>query len=91
MVHTLLNEIAKELRRLSDYRYREKENVFLEVKGLRLLKKLFGEARSLRRQTVLNFCRQVADCASPDSRISQLTNRLYAASIPDRGEEKESG
>ena len=76
-MQTIIQQLEVEILRLSSAEYRKQQEVWLEDRNLRHLKKLLGTARSLRKPDVNTFCRYVADIAAPTSHLMQLASKFY--------------
>jgi len=77
MSDKIIQDIENEIQHLVFEEYRKEQKVWIEARNIPHLRKLLGEARTLKRSLVGDFCRYVHDIASPQSRLSALASSLY--------------
>lgn len=72
----LLIELQAEINKLVDKKYRDLEKIWATDKQIVYIKKLFAKVKTKDKMAINDFCRNVMDIASLNSRLFMLTNRL---------------
>ena len=70
-------KLQRELEKLGGSAYREEQDVWMDSKQLRHLRKLLAKAVTKRKEEVSDFARCVNDVAGPTSKLSELTVVFY--------------